>query len=167
MAKKSNKSASAVETKVEEVVGETGASQVLADEYESAEEIAANEVGETMEQQDSSLTALMQNLQESVEREQQEVEVPTKPAAPAVKVEKNQGVGQFVRRLIAEGMSNKDILKEVHDAYGNTQTTYACVAWYRNKMKKANQQAKVTSAVGTVEEFLNKETTEEEPSANS
>lgn len=158
MAKKSNKSvpASVEETKVEQV------EQV---------EVQAEETTETVT--DSTLAGLVQNLQESVEKAgaEQTQEVQPTQQAPAVKVDKNQGVGQFVRKLIAEGMSNKDILKVVHEAYGNTQTTYACVAWYRNKMKKANQAQKTTTAVSTVQEFLNKEETTsaegETPAENS
>lgn len=120
-------------------------------ETEQVEQVIETEV--KTEVSDSEFASLVQNLQESVEKKEVEVV----PPAPVVKVEKNQGVGQFVRKLISQGMSNKDILKEVHDAYGNTQTTYACVAWYRNKMKQAQQQVKTTSAVSTVEEFLKKE----------
>ena len=138
MAKKSNQ-------KVVEQVIETEV------KTEQIEQVETEQV--KPEVSDSEFASLVQNLQESVEKKEVEVVSPT----PVVKVEKNQGVGQFVRKLIAQGMSNKDILKEVHDAYGNNQTTYACVAWYRNKMKKAQQQVKTTSAVSTVEEFLKKE----------
>ena len=89
---------------------------------------------------------------------QQEVkpleETKAEETKPEVKVEKNQGVGAFVKKLIAEGLTNTAILKIVHEQYGNKQTTYACVAWYRNKMKKAGQTAKIKSAQGVVEEML-------------
>ena len=89
---------------------------------------------------------------------QQEVkpleETKAEETKPEVKVEKNQGVGAFVRKLIAEGLTNTAILKIVHEQYGNKQTTYACVAWYRNKMKKAGQTAKIESAQSVVEEML-------------
>ena len=89
---------------------------------------------------------------------QQEVkpleETKAEETKPEVKVEKNQGVGAFVKKLIAEGLTNTAILKIVHEQYGNTNTTYACVAWYRNKMKKAGQTAKTKSALGVVEEML-------------
>lgn len=89
---------------------------------------------------------------------QQEVkpleETKAEETKPEVKVEKNQGVGAFVKKLIAEGLTNTAILKIVHEQYGNKQTTYACVAWYRNKMKKAGQTAKTKSALGVVEEML-------------
>ena len=68
-----------------------------------------------------------------------------------VKSEKNEGVGQFIRKLIGEGLSNKDILAIVHEQYGNKNTSYACVAWYRNKMKKTGQDVKKSSAL----EFIN------------
>ena len=89
---------------------------------------------------------------------QQEVkpleETKAEETKPEVKVEKNQGVGAFVRKLIAEGLTNTAILKIVHEQYGNKNTTYACVAWYRNKMKKAGQTAKTKSALVVVEEML-------------
>jgi len=71
----------------------------------------------------------------------------------ASKSEKNEGVGQFVRKLIGEGLSNKAILEIVHEQYGNKNTTYACVAWYRNKMKKAGQVQAKSSALDFINNF--------------
>ena len=48
----------------------------------------------------------------------------------------NIGVGDFIRECIISGMKNVDILKLVEEKYTNNNTTYACVAWYRNDMKK-------------------------------
>lgn len=50
--------------------------------------------------------------------------------------EKNEGVWLNVKRLLEAGMSNKEILAEIHELYGNTNTSYACIAWYRNKWNK-------------------------------
>lgn len=136
---------SVVET---EVVGQTGGDQVLADEYESAEEVETS--------QPSELASML--LQEVKPLE--EVKVEDKPAT--IQVEKNVGVGQFVRKLIADGMANKDILKVVHEQYGNTNTTYACVAWYRNKMKKTAQAKVQSTAVEQVTKMLEGETKAEE-----
>ena len=83
------------------------------------------------------------------------------------KVEKNQGVGAFVRKLIAEGLTNTAILKIVHEQYGNTNTTYACVAWYRNKMKKAGVVAKNAEATNIVAEMLKTEAEEPKPEAEA
>ena len=102
---------------------------------------------------------------------QQEVkpleETKAEEAKPEVKVEKNQGVGAFVRKLIAEGLTNTAILKIVHEQYGNTNTTYACVAWYRNKMKKAGVAAKNTAATNIVAEMLKTEAEEPKPEAEA
>ena len=49
---------------------------------------------------------------------------------------KNIGVGDFVREKIFEGLDNKSIVEECEKKYGNSNTTYGCVVWYRNKMKK-------------------------------
>ena len=46
----------------------------------------------------------------------------------------NMGVGDLIRSYILEGLGNTEILPKVHAHFGNTNTTYACVAWYRNKM---------------------------------
>ena len=134
MAKKSNKAvvSSNVETKVEEQVETKVVEEVV-------EEVTQPSMLATMLQQE------VKPLEEVVEE---------KPAEVVVKVEKNQGVGAFVKRLIAEGLTNTAILKIVHEQYGNKQTTYACVAWYRNKMKKAGQTAKIKSAQSVVEEML-------------
>ena len=100
---------------------------------------------------------------------QQEVkpleETKAEETKPEVKVEKNQGVGAFVRKLIAEGLTNTAILKIVHEQYGNTNTTYACVAWYRNKMKKAGVVAKNVAATDIVTEMLKTEAEEPKPEA--
>ena len=102
---------------------------------------------------------------------QQEVkpleETKAEETKPEVKVEKNQGVGAFVRKLIAEGLTNTAILKIVHEQYGNTNTTYACVAWYRNKMKKAGVAAKNTAATNIVAEMLKTEAEEPKPEAEA
>lgn len=80
----------------------------------------------------------------------------------AAQVEKNVGVGQFIRKLIGDGMANKDILKVVHEQYGNKNTTYACVAWYRNKMKKAAHAKTQSAAVAAVTAMLEEPVTETE-----
>lgn len=49
---------------------------------------------------------------------------------------KNIGVGDFVKGLIFEGFSNNEIVEKCKEKYGNEQTTYGCVVWYRNKLKK-------------------------------
>ena len=90
---------------------------------------------------------LAQLVQQVIEAE---VEVKAEPKA---KAEKNEGVGQFIRKLIAEGLSNKDILPIVHEQYGNKNTTYACVAWYRNNMKKSGAEVKKASSLDWLNNF--------------
>lgn len=83
-----------------------------------------------------------------------EVEAPSAElSAPKAKTEKNEGVGQFIRKLISEGLSNKVILGIVHEQYGNKNTTYACVAWYRNKMNKAGAEVKKASNLEWLQSF--------------
>ena len=125
-----------VETKVEEQV-ETKVVEQVEEQVEEAT-------------QPSMLASMLQQEVKPLE----EVKEETKVEEAKPKVEKNQGVGAFVRKLIAEGLTNTAILKIVHEQYGNKQTTYACIAWYRNKMKKAGQTAKTKSALGVVEEML-------------
>ena len=60
----------------------------------------------------------------------------TKKPVTNYKKGENIGVGAFIKARISQGKGNAEILKEVHSHYGNTNTTYACVAWYRNDMKK-------------------------------
>ena len=81
--------------------------------------------------------------------------VEAKPSEPSAKpkTEKNEGVGLFIRKLINEGLGNKEILGIVHEQYGNTSTTYACVAWYRNKMKKDGAVVKKTSNLEWLQGF--------------
>lgn len=148
-----------VETKVEEVKaeGSVGADQVLADEI-GMQDPTEQEIAES--NQPSMLASMLQQEVKPLE------EVKTEEVKQ-VKVEKNQGVGAFVRKLIAEGLTNTAILKIVHEQYGNTNTTYACVAWYRNKMKKAGVAAKNTAATNIVTEMLKTEAEEPKPEAEA
>lgn len=111
-------------------------------------EVVVEQVAETEVAESSAPSMLATMLQQEV-RPLEEV----KEEAPKVVVEKNIGVGRFVRRLIAEGLTNTAILKIVHEQYGNTNTTYACVAWYRNKVKKAQALAKTKTATDIVTQF--------------
>lgn len=65
-----------------------------------------------------------------------EIESIIKELKKAKQVVKNIGVGELINNLLIEGHSNIEILKVVEVKYGNTKTTYACVAWYRNNLKK-------------------------------
>ena len=74
-------------------------------------------------------------------------------AAPEVKVKtktKNENVYGNVKILFNAGKTNKETLAEIHEMYGNTNTTYACIAWYRNKYNKEAKSTKMT-----VEQLLN------------
>lgn len=67
---------------------------------------------------------------------------------------KNENVWGNVKMLFDQGKSNKETLALIHEMYGNEQTTYACIAWYRNKYNKAAKSTKMTveqllSLVGT------------------
>ena len=123
-------------------------------------EVEQVEVVETA--QPSMLASMLQQEVKPLEEVRAETE-----QKPVVKVEKNQGVGAFVRKLIAEGLTNTAILKIVHEQYGNTNTTYACVAWYRNKMKKAGVVAKNAEATNIVAEMLKTEAEEPKPEAEA
>lgn len=59
---------------------------------------------------------------------------------------KNEGVGKNVMMLLEEGLSNKEILAKIHEMYGNANTSYACVAWYRNKWSKSASKREETEA---------------------
>ena len=148
-----------VETKVEEVVVTT--------------EVAGEQVGEEVvvdlntTEAEVVETAKPSMLASMLQQEVKPLEEVKEETKPEVKVEKNQGVGAFVRKLIAEGLTNTAILKIVHEQYGNTNTTYACVAWYRNKMKKAGVAAKNTAATNIVTEMLKTEAEEPKPEAEA
>ena len=66
------------------------------------------------------------------------------------KSQKNENVWGNVKMLFAAGKTNKETLAEVHEMYGNTSTSYACIAWYRNKYNKIAKSDKMT-----VEQLLN------------
>ena len=66
------------------------------------------------------------------------------------KSQKNENVWGNVKMLFDAGKTNKETLAEIHEMYGNTSTTYACIAWYRNKYNKLAKSDKMT-----VEQLLN------------
>lgn len=66
------------------------------------------------------------------------------------KSQKNENVWGNVKILFDAGKTNKETLAEIHEMYGNTSTTYACIAWYRNKYNKLAKSDKMT-----VEQLLN------------
>jgi len=154
MARKPKTVVAPVETTTPEVVTESVV------ETEVVGQAIDNEVGEIEVGEPISMLASM--LQQEV-KPLDEVKVEDKPTTIAV--EKNVGVGQFIRKLISDGMANKDILKVVHEQYGNTNTTYACVAWYRNKMKKTAQAKVQSTAVEQVTKMLEGEAPVEETKA--
>jgi ABC-type proline/glycine betaine transport system ATPase subunit len=108
------------------------------------------EVVETTEVVETPKTSLVSNFIKEVEKTAEVVEV---VEIAEVKKERNEGVGQFIRNLIQEGLSNKQILSIVHEQYGNQNTTYACIAWYRNKMRKAGSEVRKTSALDFITNF--------------
>ena len=156
-----------VETKVEEVNTEVTEQVVTSVETITVEGLGEVEVTTTVEEpaveitQPSMLASMLQQEVKPLE------ETKAEETKPEVKVEKNQGVGAFVRKLNAEGLTNTAILKIVHEQYGNTNTTYACVAWYRNKMKKAGVVAKNAEATNIVAEMLKTEAEEPKPEAEA
>ena len=66
------------------------------------------------------------------------------------KSQKNENVWGNVKMLFDAGKTNKETLAEIHEMYGNTSTSYACIAWYRNKYNKLAKSDKLT-----VEQLLN------------
>ena len=127
-------------------------SELIADEIENIE-ILTTEVEEEVVVQPSMMAQLVAQVVES-------------SPEVVVKADKNEGVGQFIRKLIGEGLGNKEVLAIVHGQYGNKNTTYACVAWYRNKMKKAGVVQQVVTNLDWLQNFakangLSEESTEE------
>ena len=82
--------------------------------------------------------------------ESQRPKKPTTYKAPV-----NIGVGAYIRGLITEGYTNKDILSWVQLKYENNNTTYACVAWYRNDMRKKGSDGPIILCAPDHEHALN------------
>ena len=74
----------------------------------------------------------------------------TETKVKKAKSTKNENVWGNVKLLFDQGKTNKETLAEIHEMYGNEQTTYACIAWYRNKYNKIAKSDKMT-----VEQLLN------------
>jgi len=76
---------------------------------------------------------------------------------------RNENVWGNVKILFDKGLTNKEVLSEIHEMYGNTKTSYACIAWYRNKYNKVAKDNKLSpkdvlslhlKQFGVDEEFL-------------
>jgi len=154
MARKNKVVVPSVETIQSEVVVEAGSTE--------AQEIHKVVVQELEEAISTNPSPLLTTALEMIKPTEVVAElVVTTEIVEVPKVKKNQGVGIFVKNLISEGLSNKDIMVILNDQYGpDNTTTYACVAWYRNKMKKAGAEVKkVPSALESVQRFLSTCTT--------
>ena len=79
----------------------------------------------------------------------------TPAGSPAAKSQKNENVWGNVKSLFDQGKTNKETLAEIHEMYGNTNTSYACIAWYRNKYNKLEKSGKMT-----VEQLFNQVATQ-------
>ena len=77
------------------------------------------------------------------------------PEAKKSKSTKNENVWGNVKMLFDQGLGNKEVLAQIHEMYGNTNTSYACIAWYRNKYNKLDKSGKMT-----VEQLLNQVATQ-------
>ena len=129
--KKSSVAPVKVETIVSEVVGEMEVTTELAPvevETEAAPEVETN------------LPSIVSQLKA----------LSTEPEVKKAKSQKNENVWGNVKMLFDAGKTNKETLAEIHEMYGNEQTTYACIAWYRNKYNKLARSDKMT-----VEQLLN------------
>jgi hypothetical protein len=71
---------------------------------------------------------------------------------------KNEGVWLNVKILFDKGLGNKEVLAQIHEMYGNSNTTYACIAWYRNKYNKTGSKAAAdnTAKLAELEAFSTK-----------
>ena len=53
---------------------------------------------------------------------------------------KKVGIGKMItEKILAGGMTNDEILKFVKETCPTSKTTYACVAWYKSKLRKAGE----------------------------
>ena len=77
------------------------------------------------------------------------------PEVKKAKSQKNENVWGNVKMLFDQGLGNKEVLAQIHEMYGNTNTSYACIAWYRNKYNKLDKSGKMT-----VEQLLNQVATQ-------
>lgn len=85
-----------------------------------------------------------------------QVQSMTKTVPPIkTKSQKNENVWGNVKMLFDQGLGNKEVLAQIHEMYGNTNTSYACIAWYRNKYNKLDKSGKMT-----VEQLLNQVATQ-------
>jgi len=151
--KKSSVALVEVETIVSEVVGKMEVTTELAPvevETEAAPEVETVPVVEVetvpVVEVETSLPSLIDQLTS--------LNSPA-PEARKAKSQKNENVWGNVKMLFDQGLGNKEVLAQIHEMYGNTNTSYACIAWYRNKYNKLDKSGKMT-----VEQLLNQVATQ-------
>lgn len=49
------------------------------------------------------------------------------------------GVGSRCKVLIKTGLGNKEVLAKIKEEFPMNNTTYSCIAWYRNDMKQKGE----------------------------
>jgi len=82
------------------------------------------------------MSKLSMNIAEQLIESTQEMFVPEVKQIKIVKTIKT-GVGARVVELLTEGkLTSKEIVALVNEENPLRKTTYACVAWYKNDMKK-------------------------------
>ncbi len=145
--KKSSVAPVKVETIVSEVVGEMEVTTELAPVEVETEATPEVETEATPEVETEAAPEVETNLPSIVS---QLKALSTEPEVKKAKSTKNENVWGNVKMLFDAGKTNKETLAEIHEMYGNEQTTYACIAWYRNKYNKAAKSGKMT-----VEQLLN------------
>ena len=128
--KKSSVAPVEVETIVSELVGEMEVTTELAPVEVETEAV----VEPVVEAEATSLPSML--AQVSALSAQTEVK--------KTKSQKNENVWGNVKMLFDAGKTNKETLAEIHEMYGNTSTSYACIAWYRNKYNKIAKSDKMT-----------------------
>ena len=58
-----------------------------------------------------------------------------------------QGVGKRAKELIVAGLDNKAVLAKIAEEFPTAKTSYACIAYYRNALKKAVPAATTEASV--------------------
>ena len=75
------------------------------------------------------------------------------PVVEEVKVKK-AGIGSTIIDLILKNpeMTNQQILNKVKEQFESSQTSYACIAWYKSKLRKEGKIGARVFAKKTVEQ---------------
>jgi hypothetical protein len=130
-----------LETKLEKLMNENPTDVAVPSKVQTETTVAETTVAETTvaETTVAETTVAETTVAETTVAETEVLDVPADNSKynSSGKRGPNQGVGAFVKALIAKGQDNATVLAAVKGQFPDAKTTTGCIAFYRNALAKA------------------------------